>query len=497
MKRDLNKFTRGSYDVLIIGGGINGAAVANTASLNGLSVALIEKDDFASGTSSKSTKLVHGGLRYLENFEFDLVREALVERSIQIKSAPHLVKPLAFIIPVTKSDPRPLWMMRLGVFLYDFLSGKYLVEKHRSLSIGEILQLIPGLNAPELLGGVMYYDAQMDDARLCLENVLQADYHGAHAANYVEAVSLIKELGKARGVVARDRLTGKTFEIKSKKIVCCVGPWTNIFMGKEKSQSPQKVRTTKGVHLVYQGQICPHALLFSTKKDKRVFFIIPWLGNSLIGTTDTDFTGSPDAVSVTEGDVDYLLEEAAKALPLYSFKRENIITTFAGLRPLVYQEGSPAHVSRKHVIRESYSGIFYVMGGKYTTYRSIAEDCVKRLIKTKLIDTQQRYPLYGGGKIEEHPDRVAEEFNVPPAVVSSLMGIYGSRYKDVLGLVKKDTRLKEPITGTSPVIKAQVKYAIETEMACKAEDILWRRLSLGYTQKDLSEVEAEIKKMLL
>src|SRR3989338_2584575 len=261
MKRDLLQFTRQRYDVLVVGGGINGAAVAHLAALNGLKTALLEKGDFAGGTSSKSTKLIHGGLRYLENFEFGLVRESLRERHVQLNSAPHLVHPLRFVIHVYKTDPRPFWMMKLGVWLYDFLSGKYVLEKHRALTAEEVCRIIPGIRREGLIGGVAYSDAQMDDARLCLENVLSAVEKGAHAANYAEVRSLIQENGKSVGVKAYDHLTDKTFEVRAKKIVCAVGPWANIFLRKENSRSRPRLRTTKGIHIVYKGRLAQDAIL--------------------------------------------------------------------------------------------------------------------------------------------------------------------------------------------------------------------------------------------
>lgn len=307
MKRDIQKFTKEQYDVLVIGGGINGAAIAHMSALNGLKTALLEKGDFASGTSSKSTKLIHGGLRYLENFEFDLVRESLRERHVQLHSSPHLVQPLKFIIPVYKTDKRPMWMMRLGVWLYDFLSGKYVIEKHQQLSVDQVCKEVPGIERKGLLGGVSYSDAQMNDARLCLENILSAEEKGAHVANYTEVRSLIQENGKVVGAKALDLLNKEAFELRAKKVVCAIGPWTNPFAHKENSQSPAQIRTTKGVHIIVQGRLAEDAILIPAQKDRRVFFIIPWLDHTLIGTTDTDYVGSPDDVEVEDQDIDYLI----------------------------------------------------------------------------------------------------------------------------------------------------------------------------------------------
>ncbi len=497
MQRDLSKFTHGTYDVLVIGGGINGAAIAHMAALNGLKAALLEKDDFASGTSSKSTKLIHGGLRYLETFDFDLVRESLRERAFLLRDAPHLVKPLSFIIPVYYGDRKPLWMMRLGVALYDRLAGKHTVGKHRFIPRGELLGLMPGLKEEGLLGGVSYYDAQMDDARLVLENVLNAQAHGAHAANYVEVKSFLKKDGKAVGVHALDVLTGREFDVYARRIVCAVGPWTNVLMRKEEDSVPPLVRATKGIHVVCQGKLSDHALLVPTAKDKRVFFIIPWMGNSLVGTTDTDYEASPDEVSADQEDIDYLFRELRRVFPEGTFPKDKIITTFAGLRPLVYQQGEPAKISRNHVIKEVYSGVIYVMGGKYTTYRKIAEDCLRVILPSrKLVDTRAGFPVFGSGEITESALDVAGQNGLNADVTKYLMELYGVRYKNILKLAQNNPALKEPLCSCSPAIKAQVVYAVETEMAVKDEDIVKRRLSLVYRPCRSGQCLREIRRLI-
>lgn len=393
MKRDITKLSGGEYDVLIIGGGINGAAAANLAAYNGLHTALIEKNAFASGTSSKSSKLLHGGLRYLENFEFDLVAEALKERSIQLKSAPTLTRPLGFIVPFYDNDARPAWKVRIGVWLYDLLSGKHLIYPHRCLTRDEVMLLAPGIEEKDLSGGVIYYDAQMDDKGLCLANVESAVKQQADVADQCELKGFIKENGKSVGVKVYDKVTKKYFQIKAKHIICTAGPWTNQVMRMDGGALSAKVRTTKGVHIVYNKQLCGHALLCQHNADGRVFFIIPWKGQSLVGTTDTDYQGRPDDVEVEQEDIDYLLNGAKAAFSEISFSTENITETFAGLRPLVHQAGAPSKVSRKHIIQQSYSGVIYVMGGKYTTYRKIAEDSLKFFHQKPLRNTLERYPL--------------------------------------------------------------------------------------------------------
>lgn len=493
MKRNFNFLKNKKFDVLVIGGGINGAAIANIAAAHGQSVCLVEKRDFASGTSSKSSKLIHGGIRYLENFEFKLVHEALVERAIHLTEVPYLVKPISFLIPVYKGDRRPLWMMRLGVFLYDILAGRHNIARHQAFSAKQLLKLEPALKPDGLTGGVMYFDAQMDDARLCLENVLAAKSRGAETLNYVETVSFLKENGRVVGVTARDVLNPdqKIFEVRARKTIVAVGPWTNILLKMDNPEAPELVRTTKGIHIVYPKRISSHALLIPSARDNRIFFVIPWEhDNTLIGTTDTDFRGNPDDVEANAEDIQYLIEETKRVFPSVSID-QNEIVTFAGLRPLVQSPaGSPSKISREHSIFATASGIIFVTGGKYTTYRIIAREALSRFIPLK---KDERYPLYGSGEIHETVEQVAREFGVERVVTQLLMEKYGARYRDILKLTIENPELKERICPHMPVIKAQIAYAIQTEMAQCAEDIIMRRLSLGYNACVMKECQKAIQ----
>jgi glycerol-3-phosphate dehydrogenase len=499
MKKVTTNTTQREYNILVVGGGINGAAIANLAAACGFSVALVEKGDFASGTSSKSTKLIHGGLRYLELGEFGLIRESLKERHIQLRQAPYLVRPLPFVIPVYRSDPRPLWMIRCGVELYDWLSGKYVIEKHRNLSADAIIETFPGIRKEGLLGGVLYFDAQMDDARLCLENVLSARSLGADVTNYVEIRKFLKENGKVIGVQAWDHINKENIEIRAQKTICCCGPWTNRVLQIEDRKASHKIRTTKGVHIVYRHRLASKALVLQTKGDKRIFFVMPYGKHTLIGTTDTDYSGDPDQVTVEDGDIDYLMGEMVRVFPHLPFHREDIVATFAGLRPLVSQPGAPSQVSRRHTIEETYGGVIYVVGGKYTTYRKIAEEVVNMVLrqrKRKPVKMEQEFPLYGKGELEQSSVAIAEAYQVDVTVVEYLRNKYGVRGMDVLQLVQKDPYLKDRICTCSPAIVAQVIYAIKTEMAYTLDDIVWRRLGIGYAACDTLRCREVIEKYL-
>ncbi|MFT5169684.1 MAG: glycerol-3-phosphate dehydrogenase [Lysobacterales bacterium] len=497
MKRNTQKLEGGQYDLVIIGGGINGAAMANLASQQGLNVALVEKGDFASGTSSKSTKLVHGGLRYLEKFQLKLVSEALAERALQLKKAPHLVKSLDFIIPMYKDAKRPVWMVRLGVFIYDVLSGNLSSQRRKFLTKNNVLKSIPSIKQEGLIAGVSYCDAQMDDARLCLENVLQAASQGADVFNYMEVRETIKENGKTVAIKAYDTLKNKYYEIAAKNFICTVGPWANQFAKRELNQPAKKVRLTKGVHIVYRGEFSKEAILIPVERDGRIFFMIPWQGNTLIGTTDTDYDGDLEKVVADEKDIAYLIREVNRYFPDRLFKRENIITTFAGLRPLVHEEGAASKVSREHVIEKSFSGIHYVLGGKYTTYRKIAEECLEKIYGNKVNINKENFTVYGGGNIEISISDVAHRFKVAEDIVENLIATYGVRYLDVLKLIKNNADLKMRLSSHTDIIRAQVVYGSEIEMAQTVDDIFYRRLGLDYVDCDKEGCKKEIKNILL
>lgn len=473
MRRDLSRLRSEEFDLLVIGGGINGCAIARDAATRGVKTALIEKEDFAGGASGKTTKIIHGGIRYLEQFNLNLIYEALRERGILLKTVPGLVHPFEFIIPVYKDDPRPLIMMRMGVFIYDLLAGKGNIRCHRSLKKDEVVALERDIAPKGLKGGVLYCDAQMDDIRLCLDNAISAYEAGCCVANKVEAEKFIKRGSKIAGVEATDKLTGEKFPLRARYVVNATGAWSNRLVWTDEPDASAITRPTKGVHIIYRKLPITRAMLFSARKDKRILFVIPWRDYTLIGTTDTDFNGSPDEVYADVSDVEYLLNETRRIFPDENISKEGIITTYAGLRPLMNTQGmAPWKVSREHYIKVSASGMISVVGGKYTTYRRLAEQVVDTVIRL----------LCHSNHLSCH----------------SREGVNPSEFKKCI------TATVGP-TSSSPAeregdLRARIEYAVKNEMANSLTDLLVRRLQFSATPSrglDVSERIADIMGELL
>lgn len=377
MGRDPSQLSGRTFDLLIIGGGIVGAGVAWDASLRGLSCALVEQGEFASGTSSKTTKLIHGGIRYLEQLDFRLVRESLRERSILLSIAPQWIRPLPFLIPVHSGRPRPWPMICLGVWLYDGLAGNRRIGRYRFLDERQMEREEPRLAAAGYHRAVLYHDAQMDDVGLVMAVLKAAGAAGAVLRDHTPVTGLVREGGRVAGVETRD---GEV--VTARRIINATGPWADQVRRMADPQAKPLVRMSKGIHLVFPDRALRHALLVSSQRDNRIFFVIPWQGKTLLGTTDTDFSGDPADAKPEEADVEYLLTEVNRALPSFDFRREQILSTFAGVRPLIAQETKdPWAVTRSHRIYEE-NGLLTVIGGKFTTFRKIAEDVVDRLVRS-------------------------------------------------------------------------------------------------------------------
>jgi glycerol-3-phosphate dehydrogenase len=497
------------YDLLIVGGGINGAGAAREAAGRGLKVLLIEAQDFAFGASSRSTKLVHGGLRYLEQRDFALVGEALKERRILAEVlAPHLVQPLPFLFPVYQGDKRPPWMIRAGLWLYDLLAlqGRGLIHWHAWLDKKAALAAMPSLKPEGLLGAAQYWDCRMDDARLVLANVLDAQRLGAKALNYCRLTSapVLKE-GRVLAHL-RDEETGQEAEVQAKQLLVCAGPWTDaVFEALGRKSPSPKVKPTKGIHLITQPLGGSQALIVPARSDGRVFFVIPWLlegqAASLIGTTDGDFQGDPAHVKAEEDEIAYLLQETARVLPGSQLGRKDVLATYAGLRPLTSPpaplragEGGRAAndaISREHRFWEE-PGVLAVTGGKYTTYRSLCQSMVERAAKRLGIrlppSRSASGPLPGAPKDAAGRERLKTlarsleaEFELGAESAALLVQHYGLVAQDVAQLTREDPALKLPLApGTaSPAILAMAAWSARHEHVLHLADFYLRRSFLG------------------
>lgn len=472
-----------SYDLVVIGGGINGAAIARDAALRKLKVVLLEKNDFAAGASSKTSKLAHGGVRYLEQLHFGLVKESLTERGLLLINAPHLVKPLPFIMPVYASDPHSLWKVHFGLYLYDFLAYSNGLPRHRKLSAKEVLSEIEGLKGDELHGGCSYYDAQMQDTRIVIENILSAEQAGAEVHNHTEVTGLIREDGKVRGVSFIDKQTGKQRLFRSEVVVNATGAWSDRIGEMEPDAFHCRSAPSKGVHLILPKMISDKALLLHAPQDGRVFFVLPWGENSLVGTTDTFYEGDPDKLSISVEDKTYLLDALNSYFPERQLTEASIISSFVGLRPLVASDKkSASDVTREHVIQTSEGGLITLLGGKFTTHRLVAEEVVDRVVdrmpkNKKFLPCSTRItPLPGalGPYPLSEVRNILQGAGIEPRLVDHLVNTYGTTSLKILEIIRRDPSGSTLISKNHPHVFAEVTYGIENEHVKSLGDWLLR-----------------------
>jgi glycerol-3-phosphate dehydrogenase len=490
----LNGIDSASFDAVVIGGGMAGAGVARDLALRGASVALFEKGDFASGTSSKSSKLIHGGLRYLELFDFKLVRESLREKKTLERLAPHLVRPLPFLVPVYRGSKRGLITVRIGMWLYDLLTPGRERERFRVLRPLDALTLEPSIQADDLRGAGYYFDdLLLFPERLCLENALSAARHGARVHNYCEVEAVTRGAGGIDGVRVRDLLTGRVHTVRASVVVNCAGPWVDRLreLAGVSDAGRRVLRTTKGIHCMLPC-ITERAVYLSTADD-RMIFVIPWREFSMVGTTDTDFDGDLDRLSATREEVEYLLDAVRPALPDPRVAFDQVIYTYAGVRPLAFEEGAPASkVSRDHkVVVEGPEGRFLsITGTKLTCFRSLAEqvgDHVMRALgrgersRTALLTLdgldEEAGKIEGRAWMDVSADMAAT--GLSRETMQTLVEIYGRAYPRVLDLARKLPDGTARLCPSNPDIVAQLHHALAEEMTVSLQDFLLRRTVIG------------------
>jgi glycerol-3-phosphate dehydrogenase len=488
MRRNLGPLADDHFDVLVLGGGITGAGVALDATLRGLRVALIDKGDFASGTSSASSKLVHGGLRYLEHGDFRLVYEALHERRRLLANAPHLVRPLRFVLPFYRGTRVPPWKWRVGLLLYDLLASRGNLRRSRARTLSQLTREFPGLRQDALVGGADYSDAQMDDARLCIEVLKTAAAAGACVANYVEATAFELMRGQLAGVRAHDHIGGDQFTVRARLVLNATGPWVDRVCRLAGDEGGPHLRPTKGVHLVAPDRGLRAAFTLLHPRDGRVLFVIPWMGKTLIGTTDTDSDTAPDALTVTEAEVDYLLH-AHNHYFSPPLSPADVLGSFAGLRPLLRSRpGEPSSLSREFRLFWGQSGLLTAAGGKYTTYRHMAEvitDAIAERLGRRRRCRTANYRLDGapavpwGQFVKWETKRLVARFALTEDAAQHLIDRYGRRAADVAAYLERDPALGQPVVLGEPDLRAEFVYQREEEMAMREEDCWLRRTRLG------------------
>ena len=503
----LRRLAEEDYDLLIVVGGINGAGIAREAALRGLRTAMVEKGDFASGTSSRSSKLIHGGVRYLETGDVALVLESSRERDLlRRRLAPHLVRPLPFVFPVYRNGPVGVWKLRAGMIAYDLLATFRNIDRHRMFSAARLAEVEPALRQQGLRGGALYYDCWTDDARLVLETVLAAEMAGAVCLNYAAVESFEKHEGRLCGAAIRDLEGEGETRVRARTIVNATGPWLDRIRTLDDPGTTPTLRPTKGVHIVVPRDRLgnQNAIVLNAVRDGRVLFAIPWEDSAIVGTTDTDYTGSPDDVDAEAEDVDYLLETANHYFPAAHLTASDVTSTFAGLRPLVSSEPgeAPSEVSREEAIFESRSGLLSIGGGKLTTYRRVAIKVVDRIadrlrrehdIIARDHSGTDREPLPGGHLVdlERFVRDLEQQSPGNDGAVERIARRYGTRAADFLERVRGLARWQEPLAPKTEHVRGEAFYAAQTEHARRLEDVLRRRTGVSLRTGDRGASSAE------
>jgi len=523
------------FDVIVVGAGINGTGIARDAAMRGLRVLMLDKGDISSGTTQWATRLIHGGLRYLEHYEFALVRESLRDREALLHIAPHLVKPLGFLVPIYDRSARGPLMVRLGMTLYDTLSYDKSMDRHKMFKRDRVREREPGLNPEGLKAAAFYYDAQVEYAeRIAVENAISARGHGATIITYANVERMLMDNGEVKGVQFTDVLGGESYTARAPVTVNVAGPWVDEVLAElQRPGGDENVGRfmggTKGSHLVvdpFPGAPKGEALYVEARKDGRPYFIVPWNGRYLIGTTDLRYDEDLDYVSASEEEIQYLLDETNYVIPEARLTREDVLFTYSGVRPLPYNpEGETGGVTRSHVVFDHakgesaaggkvtsasaemprVGGLLSIIGGKLTTYlnlgRQTTDAVFKKLGRKAPKSKSRKVPLPGGATsdFEAFAAGFKSASNIPEVLSERLLKLYGVRAAEVLRLAGDDPELKTPLSPNVSVetalIGAEVIWAFREEMAETLSDVLLRRTMAGYgpdVALDVVEAAAEV-----
>ncbi len=485
----LERLDRETFDIAVIGGGITGSGIARDAAMRGLSVALLERGDFASGTSGRSSRLIHGGLRYLRHAQIRLVREALRERGRLVRLAPHLVRPIPFVLPFFDDGADKPLVLRLGLLGYDLLAGTLGIGRHRTLSGETLARDEPVLSARGLRGGIRYFDALTEDDRLTLVVALSALRHGGAALNYVEAAGLERTGGRVAGVHYRDLMGGGEGTVRARVVVSAAGPWTDEVRSLAGASS--LLRPTKGIHIVVPRDRLATNAAIAFGFDDRMLFAIPHGQHAYIGTTDTDYSGDPGEAETDWEDVAYVLEATNRAFEVH-LSESDVEATWAGVRPLLREEGAPSSVSRDYAILDGPQGLVTITGGKLTTFRSMAEHLVDHVIEAEGQRFSRRparcrtasESLPGGdiSEITRYEESVVPKlrkaWGLSADAARRLISLYGTEHSRVLSRAEDRPELLEPLAPGSSALAVEAAHATEEEMALTVEDFMRRRSGL-------------------
>jgi glycerol-3-phosphate dehydrogenase len=492
----VERLAQDQFDVLVIGGGITGTGVALDAVARGYRVALVEKVDFASGTSSKSTKLAHGGIRYLPQFDLAMVHEALVERGLMVRHAPFLVRPQPFILPVYEHMRWPSglpvrpptdfglgFVLNIGLWMYDLMAGRLSIGRHKSISAKETLRLAPRLRSTGLKKAFLYYDAQTNDAQLTVTVLRTAAQFGAVVTNYTEVTGFTRARGKLDGAVVRDVLTNQEFTVSARHIINATGVFAEHVVALTGDESKAAVEPSKGIHLVVARErlhISTSAVVLPETEDGRILYVIPWGSRAVIGTTDTG-SGNLDDPQAGPEDIAYLLKHVNEYLEV-NLTGDDILSVYAGYRPLVKSRGArAADLSRTHVVLQEINGMVTIVGGKLTTYRRMAQDTVDVIAKRDgmpIAHPTQKLLLAGAigwRDAKREIEARGHQLGLAPEVVEHLSFTFGSNASTVLDLIDEEESLRERLVPDLPYLRAEVVYACRAEMAMTLEDVLARR----------------------